>query len=208
MAKSEFLANMSHEIRTPMTAILGFADILANSVADQEAVEATQIIKRNGEHLLQIINDILDLSRIESGKQQIEEIACSPHQIVADVVSTMKVSADAKGLFLVSEIVGDVPDCIHTDPIRLRQILVNLVGNAVKFTEVGGVRVIMQLDTDANNEARLRFDVVDTGIGLSEEDIGTVFQPFSPSRWFNAPSLWRHGIGFGNQPAARQDAGR
>ncbi len=178
-SKSEFLANMSHEIRTPMTAILGFADILANSAVDQETVEAANIIKRNGEHLLEIINGILDLSRIESGKDRIEKHACSCSQIVVDVVSTMKVTADAKGLFLTSETVGNVPDCIHTDSIRLRQILVNLIGNAVKFTEIGGVRVITQVDSDATNEPKLRFDVVDTGIGMSEKDIEKLFQPFS-----------------------------
>jgi PAS domain S-box-containing protein len=178
-AKGEFLANMSHEIRTPMTAILGFADILLGSSSPKEIAEAAQIIKRNGDNLLTIINDILDLSRIESGKQQTEELACSPDQIVADVISTMKVSADAKGLFLRYEIADNVPDSIHTDPMRLRQILVNLVGNAIKFTEVGGVMVNMQLETDASNEPKLRFDVVDTGIGLSKENIGKVFQPFS-----------------------------
>ena len=178
-SKSEFLANVSHEIRTPMTAILGFADILANSSVDQETVEAAHIIKRNGEHLLEIINGILDLSRIESGKDRIEEHACSCSQIVVDVVSTMKITADAKGLFLTSETVGNVPDCVCTDSIRLRQILVNLIGNAVKFTEIGGVRVITQVDSDATNEPKLRFDVVDAGIGMSEKDIEKLFQPFS-----------------------------
>jgi PAS domain S-box-containing protein len=178
-SKSEFLANMSHEIRTPMTAILGFADILANSAVDQEAVQAAHIIKRNGEHLLEIINGILDLSRIESGKDHIDEHACCCSQIVVDVVATMKITADAKGLFLTSETVGNVPDCICTDSIRLRQILVNLIGNAVKFTEIGGVRVVTQVDSDATNEPKLRFDVVDTGIGMSEKDIEKIFQPFS-----------------------------
>jgi two-component system CheB/CheR fusion protein len=178
-AKGEFLANMSHEIRTPMTAILGFADILLASPSPREAAEAAKIIKRNGEHLLSIINDLLDLSRIESGKQRIEELPCSPSQIVADVIATMKVTADAKGLFLTSETVGAVPDIIRTDPIRLRQILVNLVGNAVKFTEVGGVRIVMQLEAAATSDPKLRCDVVDTGIGLSAEDVQRVFEPFS-----------------------------
>jgi PAS domain S-box-containing protein len=178
-SKSEFLANMSHEIRTPMTAILGFADILANSAVDHETVEAAHIIKRNGEHLLDIINDILDLSRIESGKDRVEERDCSCRQIVADVVSTMKVTAEAKGLFLTSETVGNVPDCICTDPIRLRQVLVNLIGNAVKFTEIGGVRVVTQVDSDDANKPKLRFNVVDTGIGMSEKDLQKLFQPFS-----------------------------
>ncbi|MGD0516961.1 MAG: ATP-binding protein [Thermoguttaceae bacterium] len=177
-AKGEFLANMSHEIRTPMTAILGFADILAGTVIDKEAVEAIQIIRRNGDHLLQIINDILDLSKIESNKCKIGQIACSPHQVVTEVVSLMKVPANAKGLSLTLEVGSDIPEKITTDPIRLRQILVNLIGNALKFTEIGGVQVIMQLDA-RGDEPKLRFDVIDTGIGLSEEQISRLFQPFS-----------------------------
>ena len=144
-AKSEFLANMSHEIRTPMTAILGFADILAGQLDDPDHLEALNIIRRNGDHLLTVINDILDLSKIEAGKFRVERQACSPAAIAADVVSLMRVRADGKGLGLQLEFAGPVPETVWTDPARLRQILLNLVGNAIKFTETGSVRIVVQL---------------------------------------------------------------
>ena len=178
-AKSEFLANMSHEIRTPMTAILGFADVLLRSATETQTVDFAKIIKRNGEHLLNIINDILDLSRIEAGKQAIELHVCSPRDIAAEVVSTMKVRADAKGIPLTLEIKGEIPESIRTDLSHLRQILINLVGNAIKFTETGSVRVVVQLDRKADERPKVRFDVIDTGIGLSDEQIGVLFRPFS-----------------------------
>ena len=137
--KSEFLANMSHEIRTPMTAILGFSDNLLATSRDASQLEGLAIIKRNGEHLLQIINDILDLSKIEAGKLELERIRCSPRQIAADVVDLMQVRADAKGLALRVDFHGPIPAEIQSDPTRIRQILINLVGNAIKFTETGGV---------------------------------------------------------------------
>ena len=178
-AKSEFLANMSHEIRTPMTAILGFANILLDEVATQEAVESARIIKRNGEHLLVLINDILDLSRIEANKCTVDLQKCSPNEIGAEIVSLMQVRADAKRLPLTLEVRSDVPGTIASDAIRLRQILVNLIGNAIKFTEAGSVRVVMRLDSTPGSDAKLIFDVIDTGIGLSEEQIGLLFRPFS-----------------------------
>jgi len=178
-AKSEFLANMSHEIRTPMTAILGFSDILLGETSKEEAREACQIIKRNGEHLLHVINDILDLSRIEAGKHELDIQACSPRQVAADVVSTMQVRADAKGLQLTVECDEDVPSEIRTDPVRLRQILVNLVGNAVKFTEKGSVRVAVRRDAASAGAEALRFEVIDTGIGIAREHLAMLFQPFS-----------------------------
>jgi signal transduction histidine kinase/CheY-like chemotaxis protein len=177
-AKSEFLANMSHEIRTPMTAILGFSDILLSNPSPDEAMESARIIKRNGDNLLKIINDILDLSKIEAGKFRVVRTACSPRQIAADVVSLMKVHADAKGLPLTLNIGEDVPEQITTDPTRLRQILVNLLGNAIKFTEVGEVRIALR-DAGPDGDSTMRFDVTDTGIGLSDEQIGLLFQPFS-----------------------------
>ena len=178
-AKSEFLANVSHEIRTPMTAIIGYADVLLDSASNQDTVESVQIIKRNGHHLLNLVNDILDFSKIEAGKQDITWQACSPQAIASDVVSTMQVRADAKGLRLTAECEPDVPNLIRTDPIRLRQILVNLIGNAIKFTDAGSVRVAMRLDRASKDTIRLRFDVIDTGIGMSAEQMDLLFRPFS-----------------------------
>ncbi|MGD0383274.1 MAG: histidine kinase dimerization/phospho-acceptor domain-containing protein, partial [Thermoguttaceae bacterium] len=178
-AKSAFLANISHEIRTPMTAILGFSDILLGDTTRQEANEAACVIKRNGEYLLAIINDILDLSKIETGKFEIMPVICSPGQIVSDVLSTMKVCADAKGLSLSLDYEGDVPENILTDPLSLRQILVNLIGNAIKFTEIGGVRIVLRCVAGADNQPKLNFDIIDTGIGMSEQQIDLLFQPFS-----------------------------
>jgi PAS domain S-box-containing protein len=178
-AKSEFLANMSHEIRTPMTAILGFADILAENPLSDEAREAARIMKRNGEHLLGLINDILDLSKIEAGKQTVERVCCTPQYLFEEVLSTMRVRADAKGLPLTLEYQGSIPHHIHTDPTRLRQILVNLIGNAIKFTEAGSVRVVVRTDVDAAGETVLCCDVIDTGIGMAEEQVRMLFQPFS-----------------------------
>ncbi len=180
-AKGEFLANMSHEIRTPMTAIVGFADILLERPTEAEALESAQIIKRNGEHLLNIINDILDLSRIEAGGHSVEISLCAPRDIVADAIATMKVRADAKALPLKLEFAGEIPENIKTDPIRLRQILLNIIGNAIKFTEVGSVRVAVRCDTGSDGQAMLQFDVIDTGMGLSQQELGLLFQPFFQS---------------------------
>ena len=144
-AKSEFLANMSHEIRTPMTAILGYADILLEESVGQASCEHVKVIKRNGEHLLGLINDILDLSKVEAGKMQIEPICCSPFDLLAEVASLMRVRATAKQLRLEMEQVGPLPETILTDPLRLRQVLINLVGNAIKFTDQGEVRIAVRL---------------------------------------------------------------
>ncbi len=150
-AKSEFLANMSHEIRTPMTAILGYADLLLERERRHACNARTRrhVIKRNGEHLLELINDILDLSKIEAGKMQIEPTRCSPVELVAEVVSLMRVRADAKHLTLETELAGPLPETVLTDPLRLRQVLVNLVGNAIKFTDQGEVRIAVRLTHDS-----------------------------------------------------------
>ena len=177
--KSEFLANMSHEIRTPMTAILGFTDILLGNVSNPESVESVQTIKRNGESLIGLINDILDLSKIESGKLNVEQIECSAHQVVVDVSSLMKVRAQAKGLQLDVRFDGPIPEKICTDPARLRQVLINIVGNAIKFTETGSIQIITRLENRAGDEPHLRFDIVDNGIGIAEDKIENLFLPFT-----------------------------
>ena len=179
MAKSEFLANMSHEIRTPLTAIVGFADVLRQNLAKPEDLEAANTIRRNGNHLLSVINDILDLSKIEAGKLPIQKAACSPVQIVAEVVSLMRVRAAGKHLTLATEFVGPIPAAIRTDPTRLRQILFNLIGNALKFTEAGSVRLVVRLAKRPSGESGLQFDVIDTGVGMSEEEVSRLFQPFT-----------------------------
>ncbi|MCH7871762.1 MAG: response regulator, partial [Planctomycetes bacterium] len=131
-----------------------------------------------GRHLLQIINDILDSSKIEAGKLEVERIRCSPVQIVAEVKSLMQVRADAKNLRLLTEYIGDIPQTIETDPTRLKQILVNLVGNAIKFTEVGGVRLITRF-VEHSAQPRMQFDVIDTGLGMTPEQLSRLFQAFS-----------------------------
>ncbi|MDX2133083.1 MAG: PAS domain S-box protein [Planctomycetota bacterium] len=179
-AKSEFLANMSHEIRTPMTAILGYADLLAEmgdrSLAPPGRLDCIETIRRNGEHLLSIINDILDLSKIEAGKMTVEVVPVDARQIVLEVESLMAFKARAKGVELRIRQDTPLPARIRTDPLRLRQILVNLVGNALKFTETGSVTVAMSFAPEAS--PRLRIEIIDTGIGMSPEQVERLFDSF------------------------------
>ncbi len=178
--KAEFVANMSHEIRTPLTAILGFADILQGEELPREQhQEYLEIIRRNGEHLLTIINDILDLSKIEADKLTIEQVAFSVPQLISEVASLMRVRAKGKNLDLDVAYGPGVPERLVSDPVRLRQILVNLVGNAIKFTEVGGVRLIVSMIPPGEGDATVQFEVADTGIGMTSEQIDRLFKPFS-----------------------------
>jgi signal transduction histidine kinase/ActR/RegA family two-component response regulator len=188
--KSEFLANMSHEIRTPMTAIIGYTELLEESVADDFGREACGIIKRNGEHLLQVINDILDMSKIEANKMEIEVRDCSPREIVAEVASLMQVRVMESKVSLHVRSQDPIPERIRTDPTRLRQILLNLVGNAVKFTEKGQVQIVTQCVDLESHDARIEFDVIDSGIGMTSEQVNAVFQPF---RQADASTTRRHG---------------
>jgi len=177
-AKSQFLANMSHEIRTPMTAILGFADLLADEGLEPvERAEHVSTIRRNGEHLLGIINDILDISKIEAGKMTVEIMRVDLFAVLEDVRVLMAGRASSKGLALGIEAGFPLPRVIQSDALRLRQILVNLVGNAIKFTESGGVTIRVAMA--AEEPKRLVFSVVDTGIGMTSEQAAGLFKPFS-----------------------------
>ncbi|MDK1011526.1 MAG: ATP-binding protein, partial [Actinomycetota bacterium] len=176
-AKSEFLANMSHEIRTPMTAILGFAETIAENVTSPENVDAIATVRRNGEYLLHLINDILDLSKIESNKMVADIAAHNPCEVIGEVAALVRDRAEGKGLTFAVEYIGDIPETIQTDATRLRQILINLLGNAIKFTENGGIKLISRLVQDGD-EPHMQFDVLDTGVGLTKEQVGRLFQPF------------------------------
>ena len=195
-AKSEFLANMSHEIRTPLNAVLGFTELLrheSSDVTESDREEYLDTINTSGQHLLQLINDILDLSRVEAGYLDVELRECSPQSLLAEVVALLSVRAKKRGLEVNYHWIGPRPESIETDEYRLRQLLMNLVGNAVKFTSTGRVDILAELErvetseaddaaTDnaaADDEFFLRVAVIDTGIGIDPERVGHIFEPFS-----------------------------
>lgn len=179
-AKSEFLANMSHEIRTPMNAIMGFTDVLRRGMDADESSRQNYLntIHSSGSHLLELINDILDLSKIEAGKMETEITDCPIHAIGLDVVAVLEVRAKQKNITLHYESEGEMPESIQSDPTRLRQVLMNLTGNAIKFTETGGVTIRSRW-TDDSVQPQIAFDVIDTGIGLKPSHIENIFNPFS-----------------------------
>jgi PAS domain S-box-containing protein len=179
VAKSEFLANMSHEIRTPMTAVLGFCDLLTTpNLSDREQREFIEKMQENGRALLKLVDDILDLSKIEAEKLALERVDCPLLQIVDDVMSAAYVRARQKGVRLQVAYEFPLPETIHTDPMRLRQILVNLLDNAVKFTTQGDIGFALRCQLEADGSARIRFAVSDTGIGIPTNQISELFQPF------------------------------
>ncbi len=179
-AKSEFLANMSHEIRTPMNAILGFTDLLQRGLADsqEEQNEYLSTIHSSGSHLLELINDILDLSKIEAGKMEMENVDCSPYEIMSDVINILGVRAREKNITLDLHVADKLPKTIKTDAVRFRQVVTNLVGNAIKFTETGGVRINASLK-ELDDRPQMEIDVVDTGIGMTEKQLARIFDPFT-----------------------------
>ncbi len=179
-AKSEFLTNMSHEIRTPMIAILGAAELLRDgALADVDRLQQLEAIRGEGQNLLSMLGDILDLSSIESGRLLVAKGECSPRSILDDVLASHSVAATAKGLLLSIHCGESVPGTLRTDPVRLRQILGHLVGNAIKFTESGTVNIACDLESAIGGADRLQIVVADSGVGITTEQRSMLFEAFS-----------------------------
>ncbi|MDH5445115.1 MAG: response regulator [Gammaproteobacteria bacterium] len=204
-AKSRFLANMSHEIRTPLTAIIGYSESsLDSDQTMQDRVKALSIIKTSGRHLLNIINDILDISKIEADEMDIEQISVNPFQIMADVEAIASTQAIQKGLAFDVDYQLPIPGTITGDPLRLKQILLNLTGNAIKFTEAGAITITIRNLPEYN---KLQFLVKDTGIGMTEQQLAQIFEPFkqadiSTSRQYGGTGL---GLSLSNKLAGLLD---
>lgn len=178
-AKDEFLANMSHELRTPITAVLGFAELLLGTALSEQQQKYLGTIVSSTETLLALVNDLLGLARIEAGKVDLERREFSLRALIGEIADCQKPAAKAKGLFFQTRVAADVPDRLMGDPLRLKQILLNLTVNAIKFSEAGEVALSVAVETFHPTTPLLRFDVADTGIGMRAENLPEIFQPFS-----------------------------
>ena len=176
-AKSDFLAHMSHEIRTPIGAVLGFTELLLNGDAPLQPEQHAHLqrVLSNGNHLHRLLNDLLDLSRIEAGALTIESMECAPYAMFYDILSALQSRAIAKNLKLTLKIANGIPEKLLTDPTRLRQILTNLIGNAIKFTNEGSVSLIVETDVVQNQR---KVHVQDTGLGINLSAQKDIFEPF------------------------------
>ncbi|QDU79465.1 Sensory/regulatory protein RpfC [Polystyrenella longa] len=196
VAKTDFLTNMSHEIRTPLTAILGFAELMLEEDMDKEEQDlALQTVRRNGEHLLGIINEILDLSKIESGKLEVEHSDCDVIKLIDDLHDIMNLRAEKQNLNFTTEFATALPAIIETDSIRLKQVLFNLLGNALKFTSEGKVHLSIGSECGSSGQLRMRFEVTDSGIGIDPQSTTRLFEPFTQAD--NSVSRKYGGTGLG-----------
>jgi signal transduction histidine kinase len=192
-AKSTFLATISHEIRTPMNGVIGTAELLEREPLDERQKRLVRTVRTSAAALLRIIDDVLDFSKIEAGRMELEEAPFQLRAVVEGIGETLSVQAESRGLAVSTLIEPGTPDRLRGDATRVRQILFNLIGNAIKFTEVGEIRVQVRTVSETNERVRLALSVADTGIGLTEEQASRLFQPFEQivdsgkAWWFVCP---------------------